>query len=369
LKIESDVAAEFGRWTVDGHPRCIEFGPSFWGAILPAVMADFLRLPWGGPEVGGVLFGRREPSGVQIQAFRALECEHLHGPAFELAEEDESRLANLLAKANTDERLAGLEAVGWYHSKHHWLVLAERDVKLFDKYFPEAWQIAMVFLRAKSQPCLLGLFFRRADGSIGSSHREFSAREAKVEVAAEESAPPAPHVDPRQEDVLTRLMRAIRERKGLMVLSGEAGVGKTALLGRLGDLLRQERIQFALLLDSRLSVERFYGFLAYDLALPSAGQSKIAILTSLRELLTRQAARGSTVALLVDDAQHLEGEVLEEIRMLDNLQHRTGRLLQTVLCGTPELERRLESEELRQFGERVSVRCRLQPPTGSAACA
>lgn len=401
MKIESDAGAEFGRWAVEGHPRSIEFPVSFWGEILPAVMADFLRLSWGGPEAGGVLFGRREPGCLRILAFRPLECEHANGPAFELSENDELRLADILAKAGTDEELAGLEAVGWYHSKHHWLVLTERDVKLYDRYFPESWQIAMVFLRVRSQPCLLGLFFRREDGPIASSYREFSVREAATPPAppplapepeahpepAPEAAPEAQEIappqtfcafwglrekpfsgsavdywDPRYEEVLSKLMRAVRGRMGLIVLTGEAGTGKTTLLERLGDYLAEDSVEFALLLDSRLSANEFYEFLACDMALPCTRRSKVAVLESLRELLIEQAGKGSTAALLIDDAEHLDWEVLEEIRMLDNLQHRTGRLLQTILCGSSELDRRLESDELCQLRERVAVRCRLQPP-------
>jgi general secretion pathway protein A len=150
---------------------------------------------------------------------------------------------------------------------------------------------------------------------------------------------------------------------GLIVLTGEAGTGKTTLLGRLGDYLTEESMEFALLLDSRLSADEFYEFLAYDLALPCTRKSNVAVLNALRELLLEQAGKGSTAALLIDDAHHLEWEVLEEIRMLDNLQHRTGRLLQTVLCGSPELEQRLESDEFCQLGERVAVRFHLQPPS------
>ena len=420
MKIESDTGAEFGRWAVEGHPRCIEFPPSFWERILPAVMADFLRLRWGGPDVGGVLFGRREPGRVRILAFRPLECEHLHGPTFDLSETDKVRLRNLLEDARTDEELAGLEVVGWYHSEHHWLVLTERDVDLYDRYFPEPWQIALVFLRLRSKPCLLGLFYRREDGLIASCHSEFSVREAKPEAspparlpqpeaevyaepepepvpeAAPEPAPePAPvpeaapepvqaappqtsvtfwgpsekpfsrpsisYWNPRHEDVLSRLVHAVRGRKGVIVLTGEAATGKTALLERLGDRLAEESIEFAFLLDPRLSSGQFYEFLAYDLALPCKRGSKFAVLEALRELLIGQAAKGSTTALVIDDAHRLEWEVLEEIRMLDNLQHRTGRLLQTILCGLPALDRRLESDELGRLRERVAVRCRLQP--------
>ena len=63
MRIQSDVTSGFGEWMVDGHPQSIQFSRSFWEDILPALMSDFLRLPWGGPEIGGVLFGNREPAG------------------------------------------------------------------------------------------------------------------------------------------------------------------------------------------------------------------------------------------------------------------------------------------------------------------
>jgi general secretion pathway protein A len=376
---------------VDGHLQSIEFLQSFWEEILPAVMTDFLRVPWGGPEAGGVLFGRREPGSVRILAFRPLECEHAFGPAFQLSEDDQSRLRDVLEQAKTDPELAGLEAVGWYHSKPQWLLLTPYDTELWDRYFPEPWQIAMGILRRRSKPCLVELFYRQEDGSIASSHREFSVREAKPDAPlppepepepapeparkAEPIVPPqtccafwglrempfSPPASPQYEEVLARVMRAVRGRKGLIVLTGEAGFGKTAFLRRLGDALTRESIEFALLLDPKLSVEEFYAFLADDLALPCTQYSKVAVLKALQELLIEQARRDKTVVLVADDAHHLSGEVLEEIRMLDNLQHRTGRLLQTILCGTPEFERRLESDECRQLRQRVALRCGLQP--------
>jgi len=198
LRVESHAGETLGRWTVDGHPRSVEFAEPSWSGLLNAVMTEFLRQLWGGPEVGGVLFGRREPDCVRILAFRPLECEHVYGLAFELSENDECRLRDLLDRASTDEQLAGLEAVGWYHSRHKWLILSERSIRLYDRYFPEPWQIAMVFLRVRSQPSLLGLFFRREDGLIASSCREFSVREARSQ-AASPAPPSVPEADPRSE--------------------------------------------------------------------------------------------------------------------------------------------------------------------------
>jgi general secretion pathway protein A len=142
-----------------------------------------------------------------------------------------------------------------------------------------------------------------------------------------------------------------------MVLTGESGTGKTTLLECLGDLLAQESIEFAFLMNSKVSVEEFYEFIAYDLDLHCGQPSKANVLRALEE---------RTTALLVDDAQDLDAEVLEEIRLFDNLQNRKGKLLQTILCGSPELDRRLEQDDLRLLKQRVVMRCRLQPFCGQS---
>jgi len=146
----------------------------------------------------------------------------------------------------------------------------------------------------------------------------------------------------------------------MAVVTGSPGTGKTTLLARLGEHLNRQSIEFAFLLDPRLPAPDFYDFLAYDLNLDCASRAKSAVMRALRELLSRQEARGSTAALVIDDAHRLEWEVWEEILDLDQLQNRAGRLLQTILCGSPELDRLLDSEELRRVKERIGVRCRLK---------
>lgn len=185
MKVETGVDATFGVWRVEGHPRSIEFPLSFWDDILTSVMEDFLGLPWGGPEVGGVLFGTKEADRVRIVAYRPLDCEHVNGPSFELSENDAAGLRRLLGEAQTDTVLAGLEPVGWYLTKYHWLLLTPNDMDVYDRFFPAPWQVTMVFLRAKRAACLLGFFFRGADGSIVSSHREFSVETASPEIHVE----------------------------------------------------------------------------------------------------------------------------------------------------------------------------------------
>src|SRR5258708_7299990 len=103
--------------------------------------------------------------------------------------------------------------------------------------------------------------------------------------------------------------------------------------------------------------------IAYDLDLPCARTSKTEVLFALNELLVEQTQEGRTVVLIVDEAHNLEWEVLEEIRLLGNLENRNGKLLQIILAGQPELDRKLDAPNLRQLKQRIVLRCNLQPFT------
>jgi general secretion pathway protein A len=161
--------------------------------------------------------------------------------------------------------------------------------------------------------------------------------------------------------ILAELSHGISNRRGLAVLTGAAGTGKTALLIHLGDRLVQESVEFGWIQGSRLGRRQLYESLAEDLRLPYEGRSKEEVLRSLTSLLRKEADRGSTTVLIVDDAQDLDQGVLSEIRLLDDLENRQGRLLQIVLAGSPELERRLGADRLDGLGQRVAVRRALRP--------
>jgi general secretion pathway protein A len=103
--------------------------------------------------------------------------------------------------------------------------------------------------------------------------------------------------------------------------------------------------------------------IAYDLDLPCARTSKTEVLFALNQLLVEQAQEGRTVVLIVDEAHNLEWDVLEEIRLLGNLENRNGKLLQIILAGQPELDRKLDAPNLRQLKQRIVLRCNLQPFT------
>jgi general secretion pathway protein A len=167
----------------------------------------------------------------------------------------------------------------------------------------------------------------------------------------------------QHEEALANLVYGVQARKGFIVLSGEVGTGKTTMLECLRDYLEAQQTEFAFLFNSRINVEQFFEMIAYDLDLPCTRTSKTEVLFALNQLLVEQAQDGRTVVLMVDEAHNLEWEVLEEIRLLGNLENRNGKLLQIILAGQPELDRKLDAPNLRQLKQRIVLRCNLQPFT------
>jgi general secretion pathway protein A len=162
------------------------------------------------------------------------------------------------------------------------------------------------------------------------------------------------------EEALANLIYGVQSRKGVIVLTGEVGTGKTTMLECLRDFLDGQQILFASLVNSRLTVGQFFELLAYDLDLRCARQSKVEVLVSLSRLLGERFNAGRTTVLMVDEAHNLDWDVLEEIRLLGNLETRQGKLLQIVLAGQPELDRKLEAPEFRQLKQRIALRCTLR---------
>jgi general secretion pathway protein A len=167
----------------------------------------------------------------------------------------------------------------------------------------------------------------------------------------------------QHEEALANLVYGVQALKGFIVLSGEVGTGKTTMLECLRDYLESQYIEFAFLFNSRINVEQFFEMIAYDLDLPCSRTSKTEVLFALNQLLVEQAHQGRTVVLIVDEAHNLEWEVLEEIRLLGNLENRNGKLLQIILAGQPELDRKLDAPNLRQLKQRIVLRTNLQPFT------
>ena len=167
----------------------------------------------------------------------------------------------------------------------------------------------------------------------------------------------------QHEEALANLVYGVQARKGFIVLTGEVGTGKTTMLECLRDYLETQYFEFAFLFNSRINPEQFFEMIAYDLNLPCARTSKTEVLFALNQMLVEQTQEGRTVVLIVDEAHNLEWEVLEEIRLLGNLENRHGKLLQIILAGQPEFDRKLDAPNLRNLKQRVVLRCSLEPFT------
>lgn len=164
----------------------------------------------------------------------------------------------------------------------------------------------------------------------------------------------------QHEEALANLIYGVQSRKGFIVLTGEVGTGKTTMLECLRDFLTAQQIAFASLFNSRLTEEQFFEMLSYDFDLRCNRLSKTEVLLSLNNLLLERATLGRTTVLIIDEAHNLDWDVLEEIRLLGNLENRRGKLLQIILAGQQELDTKLERPEFRQLKQRISLRCALR---------
>jgi general secretion pathway protein A len=161
---------------------------------------------------------------------------------------------------------------------------------------------------------------------------------------------------------LDQIIEGIRARKGLLLLTGEVGTGKTVLLNRLMEWLEQERIPKAFIFNSHLKASEVLELILADFGIPF-NASRGTALAHLHSWLQDRNCAGQTPVLFVDEAQGLTLRTLEELRMLLNLQTGEGSLLQIVLCGQPEFEETLKRPELRQLRQRIALRCRTAPLT------
>jgi general secretion pathway protein A len=164
----------------------------------------------------------------------------------------------------------------------------------------------------------------------------------------------------QHEEALANLIYGVQSRKGFVVLTGEVGTGKTTMLECLRDFLSAQQITFASLFNSRLNVQEFFETVAYDFGLRCTRSSKTEVLFALSEMIIERANLGRTTVLIVDEAHNLDWDVLEEIRLLGNLENRRGKMLQILLAGQPELDRKLEAPDFRQLKQRIALRCVLR---------
>jgi general secretion pathway protein A len=165
------------------------------------------------------------------------------------------------------------------------------------------------------------------------------------------------------EEALACLTYGIQSRKGFVLLTGEVGTGKTTLINKLLEWLRLQQVATAFIFNSRLNVPQFLDYMMADFGIPCDSRAKSQILLRLYNWLLDRYRAGETAVLIVDEAQNLSDEVLEEIRMLTNLETFTEKLLQIVLVGQPELEQKLKLPQLRQLKQRLTLRAKTHPLT------
>ena len=166
---------------------------------------------------------------------------------------------------------------------------------------------------------------------------------------------------PQHREALVGLTYAILNGKGFVVLTGEAGTGKTTLLVKVLQSLPAERLQFSAILNPTLNPSEFLEMALLDFGVTDVPTSKARRLWALQNLLFQGRQQGKASALIVDEAHKLNSEVLEEIRLLGNFERADHKLLQIVLIGQSELEQNLDRDDLRQLKQRIALWLRIEP--------
>ncbi len=161
---------------------------------------------------------------------------------------------------------------------------------------------------------------------------------------------------------ITYLNYGITERAGFILLTGEVGSGKTTIIR---DLIERhaDNILLGKVFNTNVNAEQLIAMINDDFEIPLRGKDKISLLKDLNHFLVEQYAKGSRPVLIIDEAQNLTSETLEEVRMLSNLETSDSKLLQIILVGQPELRDLLAKPELRQLRQRISIQCHLLPLT------
>jgi len=164
---------------------------------------------------------------------------------------------------------------------------------------------------------------------------------------------------PAIDEAVAALTYGVEHRKGFLSLVGEVGTGKTTLLRHLLDSL-PPTTQTVLILYPTVEFEEMLEHILHELGIPSGGGGKFVKLQRLHEFLLEHTRAGGNAAIVIDEAQDLDARVLEELRLLSNLETGTEKILQILLAGQPELERKLAQTELRQLRQRIALHVRLR---------
>ena len=165
----------------------------------------------------------------------------------------------------------------------------------------------------------------------------------------------------KSKEALASISGAVGRRKGFVVMTGEVGTGKTLILRCLFELWEREQIPFAYFIGPRLSTTDFLSYINFELGITVEEPTKGNLLRALYGFLLAQFEKGLTTVLIIDEAHQIPRSVLEEIRLLTNFETSQQKLIQIVLAGQPELDKKLDSPELRSLKQRIAVRCTLEP--------
>jgi general secretion pathway protein A len=162
-------------------------------------------------------------------------------------------------------------------------------------------------------------------------------------------------------EAFARLLYGVDSHAGFIALTGEVGTGKTTMLRTLLTQLDPDKYRSALIFNPCLSAEQLLAGICREFGLDAGDQDRSGYLDVLNRFLIEQNSAGRTAVLVIDEAQNLAPEVLEQVRLISNLETERDKLIQIILAGQPELNDVLRRHDLRQLSQRITVRCQLAP--------
>lgn len=161
-------------------------------------------------------------------------------------------------------------------------------------------------------------------------------------------------------EAFSHLIFGIEQRKGIIAITGEIGTGKTTLCRTLLNSLTS-KVKTAFILNPKFSDEQLLQIIVQDLGIHGTFNNKFELVSALNAFLLAESSIGHNVVIIIDEAQNLSADQLENIRLLSNIETEKEKLLQIVLVGQPELQKKLHLPELRQLNQRISVRYHILP--------
>jgi general secretion pathway protein A len=162
-------------------------------------------------------------------------------------------------------------------------------------------------------------------------------------------------------EAFAHLLYGIDSHAGFIAMTGEVGTGKTTVLRTLLSQLDPEKYKSALIFNPCLSGEQLLASICRDFGIEATEKNSFSYLEALNRYLLEQNTAGRTLVLVIDEAQNLAPEVLEQVRLISNLETEQDKLIQIILAGQPELDAIFSRHDLRQLNQRITVRCKLSP--------